>query len=145
LAAACRKVSLRATVAQHKRNVFRKIRTEENCESSKEFVADGVRKGPGCENGIRRWDVKEPPHMRTWRKTASSIEGMNRREQPRLEGVRKCNDIMWKTFRLEIVKRANEMSSGLQKVRKWTLWRGRPPPKQKKKLHTEQELDMWDL
>jgi hypothetical protein len=63
-----------------------------------------MREGMKCNTGIKRRDVKEPPHLRTWRKTASSIEGMNRREQPRLESMRKCNDILWKTFRLEIVK-----------------------------------------
>jgi hypothetical protein len=39
-----------------------------------------------------------------------------------------------KTFRLQIVKRAKEVSSGLRRMRKWILWRGRPPPKCKKKL-----------
>jgi hypothetical protein len=70
---------------------------------------------PEVQYGIRRQVVTEPPHQRIGRKTASSIIGLNRREQPQLEGVRNCNDISWKTFRLEIVKRANEMSSGLQK------------------------------
>jgi hypothetical protein len=32
------------------------------------------------------------------------------------------------------VKQAAGMSSGLQKVRDWTMWRGRPPPKWKKHL-----------
>jgi hypothetical protein len=41
-----------------------------------------------------------------------------------------------KTFRLQIIKRAKEVSSRLRKVRKWTLWRGRPP-KWKKMLHAE--------
>jgi hypothetical protein len=30
------------------------------------------------------------------------------------------------------VKRATGMSSALRKMRNWTLWRGRPPPKHKK-------------
>jgi hypothetical protein len=29
--------------------------------------------------------------------------------------------------------RTNGMSSGFREIRKWTLWRGRPPPKRKKK------------
>jgi hypothetical protein len=40
-----------------------------------------------------------------------------------------------KTLELEFVKRANGMSSGFWKMRKWTLWRGWPPPKWKKKQH----------
>jgi hypothetical protein len=39
----------------------------------------------------------------------------------------KYNDIYWRTIRLEFVKRVNELSSGLQKVIKWILWRDRPP------------------
>jgi hypothetical protein len=43
LAVACRMVSICATVAWHKRNHVRKIVTEENCVSRKEFVAAGIR------------------------------------------------------------------------------------------------------
>jgi hypothetical protein len=38
LAAACRKVSRRAAVARRKGNVFRKIRTQENCGPCKELA-----------------------------------------------------------------------------------------------------------
>jgi hypothetical protein len=47
-----------------------------------------------------------------------------------------------KTLELEFMKRANRMSSGLQRMIDRSLWRGRPPPKQKKKLQIEQELVM---
>jgi hypothetical protein len=40
----------------------------------------------GKKNGIRSRHVKEPPHLRTWRKTASMSGGRNRGEQSRLEG-----------------------------------------------------------
>jgi hypothetical protein len=39
-----------------------------------------------------------------------------------------------KAFRLEFVKRAFGTSSGLQRLIDRTLWRGRPPPKRKKKI-----------
>jgi hypothetical protein len=87
-----------------KRNLTRNIRIQESRESPKEYATTAMRKGLECNSGIRRQDVKEPPHLRTWRKTAISVKGMNRRQQPRLEGVRKCNGILWKTFRLEILK-----------------------------------------
>jgi hypothetical protein len=32
----------------------------------------------------------------------------------------------------------------MQKIKKWTLWRGRPSPKRKTKPHMEQEPDMWE-
>jgi hypothetical protein len=42
LAASCRKVSLRATVAWRKRTIFRKIRTKEICGLRQEFGAAGI-------------------------------------------------------------------------------------------------------
>jgi hypothetical protein len=74
LAATCRKVSRRATVARRKRNVFRKIHIKENCELSKELTADGLRKSPEGNNGIRRWDVEEPLHPRKGRITPTVLE-----------------------------------------------------------------------
>jgi hypothetical protein len=41
------------------------------------------------------------------------------------------------------MKRAVGVSRELRRIRKQTLWRGRPPPKREKKLHTE-EPDMWE-
>jgi hypothetical protein len=77
-----RKVSCHARVAWQKKNITRKIRIQVNSESSKDFAVDEMRKGPGCENGIRRWDVNELPHLMTGRKTATTIGGQNKREQP---------------------------------------------------------------
>jgi hypothetical protein len=39
---------------------------------------------------------------------------------------RTTSEIYRKTIGLDIVKRASEMSTGLLKMRNWTLWRGRP-------------------
>jgi hypothetical protein len=62
---ACRKnVSLHATVAWRKRNITRKIQIQVNSESSKEFLADGMRKSPEGNDGIRHRDVKKLPHLR---------------------------------------------------------------------------------
>jgi hypothetical protein len=83
----------------------------------RKLIAARMRKSPECNNGIRRRDVK----------------------QPRFEGVRKCNDISWKTFRLEIVKRANEMSSGLTESKEMDLVERWAPLKRKKELQVERE------
>jgi hypothetical protein len=42
-------------------------------------------------------------------------------------------------LKLEIAKRIAGFSVGLQKMRNWIFWRGRPPPKQKNKLHIAQQ------
>jgi hypothetical protein len=66
---------------------------------------------PECDRGIRNRDFKE---------------------QLRLGSKRTSARIYRKAFVLEIVKRAVRISSGLRKVRDWTLWRGRPPPNGKR-------------
>jgi hypothetical protein len=43
LAAACRKMTFRARVARHRRNVFRKIRTQGNFGTRKELAAVGMK------------------------------------------------------------------------------------------------------
>jgi hypothetical protein len=45
---------------------------------------------------------------------------------------RTFSGIYRKTIGLEIVKRAVRISSGMLKIKDWTLWRGRAPPKRKK-------------
>jgi hypothetical protein len=70
-----------------------------------------------CNNGIRRRDVKELPHLRTRRKTAKSIGGRNRREQPWLEGMGNGNEIFWKTCEVE------------------SMYSAPPPPHQKGKTN----------
>jgi hypothetical protein len=46
------------------------------------------------------------------------------------------------TFRLEVVKRVVRISILFREVSYWTLWRGRPPLKQKKRLLVAEELEM---
>jgi hypothetical protein len=119
-------VSRHATVAWWKRNRSKKIWIQLNSESSKDFAAGGMRKGPECQNSIWRRDIKEPPHLTTGRKTASSIGGRKKREQSRMEGLGICIKIFWATFGLDFVKQVVRMSSGLLQIGIWTLWRGRP-------------------
>jgi hypothetical protein len=81
-----------------KKEQHQKIRIQVNSELSKEFAADGMRKGPGCKNGIRHWDVTEPPQL-TMEENRHQYRRLEReREQPWLEGMRKCSEILWKTF-----------------------------------------------
>jgi hypothetical protein len=45
--------------------------------------------------------------------------------------MRNVNKTLRKTTGLETVKRIERSTVRLWKMRNWTLWRGRPPPKQK--------------
>jgi hypothetical protein len=83
---------------------------------------------------MRRKDVKEPLHLRKGKKVADSIGGRSRRQRLRPKSSGKGNEIYKKIIRLAVGKRATVMSTGLLKIRDWTLWRGRPPPKRKKNL-----------
>jgi hypothetical protein len=51
-------------------------------------------------------------------------------------------EVYGKTIGLQFGKLADGSSVALWKMRNWTLWRGRPPLKRKKSLHTKQELVM---
>jgi hypothetical protein len=56
------------------------------------------------------------------------------RQQLRLNIERTSDGFNRKTFRLELMKQAAGMSSGLLKVRDWTLWRSWLPAKWNKSL-----------
>jgi hypothetical protein len=43
-----------------------------------------------------------------------------------------------KAFGLEFVKRPFGISNGIQRIKDWTLWKGRPSPRLKN-LHAEEE------
>jgi hypothetical protein len=121
-----------ATVAWRKRKLTRNIQIQESRESAKDFAVNGMRQGLGGKNGIRRQNVKKPPHLRIERKTASSSGGQHKREQRRLKGMSRYNDIYWRTIGLDFVKKVVRMPSGFLQIRIWRVWRGRPPPKHKK-------------
>jgi hypothetical protein len=74
--------------------------------------------------------------MKFWKDTECKIgiEDPDTRRQLHLKTERTSEEIDKKVFEPESVKRATRMSSGFQKVKDWTLWRGRPPPKWKNLL-----------
>jgi hypothetical protein len=45
-------------------------------------------------------------------------------------------EIFRKTRRLEVAKRNARSTVEMQKMKDWNLWRGRPPPKRKKRSRT---------
>jgi hypothetical protein len=143
-----------------------KGQTRQNCGSQKKLTAAGRKmtrcagmerhKGHGHQGHGRNSVARRAPKGRTgikrlWKglECKMRIKGPGTRWQLLLK-IRRTSD--WfnrKDFGLELMKRAAGRSSGLRKVRDWTLWRGRPPPEQesgtgevgplkwKKRLHTE--------
>jgi hypothetical protein len=88
-----------------------------------------------CE--INYMGGKRPLDVRKKRATAIGVGGWSSGQLSPMGIKVPAYKTLQKTFRLQIVKRAKEVSSGLRRIRMWTLWRGRPPPKRKKKLRTE--------
>jgi hypothetical protein len=159
LAAACRKVSRRATVAWRRRNILRKILTHGFCGLRKEVTAAGVRitrcaghrrKGQTRstveranqrvgwlrkklqsrhENGNATKDLggKWPLYPEKRKTTGIDIGGWSSGQLSPLGRRGPTYKTLKKTLELQFAKQADEMSSGLQTSKHWTVWRGRPP------------------
>jgi hypothetical protein len=125
--------SRRAKVAWLKRDIARGECTGDN-------VASRNQRGRTCK-------------MRPWRGSECNIGIGDRGLNQKLQGIigikdpdaklqlllrieQKSDEIDVKIFRLENEKQTAESFMALRRIRKWTLWRGRPPPKRKKKFCT---------
>jgi hypothetical protein len=170
LAATCRKVSHRATVAWRKMNILRKFWTQRNCGLRKEVTAAGMRitrcaghrrkgqnkddveretrkgtfekklwKGSDCNNDIRNRGLRQQLQGKNAVKDLGGGRPRYLRKRElkmlQLESTGNLDTTFRKTTRLGIAKRIAGSVVALQRIKKWTLWRGRPPPKRKKKQH----------
>jgi hypothetical protein len=82
--------------------------------------------GSECNNGIGGRGLNEKLQGRIGIKDPDANLQLCLRIEQTSDGI----DV--KTFRLENEKRTAESFMALQKMKKWTLWKGRPPPKWKK-------------
>jgi hypothetical protein len=62
----------------------------------------------------------------------NEIRNRDVKEQLGLGNERTTRGIQRKSTGLEIAKRIGRCTVGLHRIKDWTLWRGRPPPKRKK-------------
>jgi hypothetical protein len=131
-----RRTSRHATVAWRKRKLTRNIQLQENHESSKDVAVNKMRKGSGCKNGIRRRDVKKLPHLKKER-TTNGIKGWSTGQRSYLGrgGTLRMN--LHEISGGKIAKQIVGTSRRLRRIRIWRLWRGRPPPKHKRKVRKE--------
>jgi hypothetical protein len=127
-----RRTSRHATVEWRKRKFTRNIQIQESHESSKDLAADGMRKGTGYKNGIQHRDVKKLSHMKKER-TTKGIKGWSTGQRSYLGKGGKLRMNLYEIFGWKIAKQVVGTSRRLRGIREWTLWRGRPPPKRKKK------------
>jgi hypothetical protein len=94
--------------------------------------------------GTKDLGGKQPPHVRKKRATVIGIGGWSSRQLSPLGRRVSAYEALKTTLELEFVRRAHGMSSGFRKIRKWTLWRGRPPPEGGKKLQIQEQPVMWE-
>jgi hypothetical protein len=87
-------------------------------------------KGPECNNGIR--DRGPRQQLRGNKR----IENPGIRLQLHLKIKRTSEEFDMKAFRLKITKQVVRISSGLWRMMEWTLWRGRPPLRRRKRGYT---------
>jgi hypothetical protein len=142
LAAACRKVSHRATVAWHKRNIFRKSMTQGKRGLRHEFAAD--RNMTSCAGVTRHKGDFVNAEQDTWKgrttmknvggrrplcrkkkvTTQELIRGCRSGQRSHLVGRRTHKKTFYKTVSEKIPKRIVGSSVSIRQDKDWTLWRG---------------------
>jgi hypothetical protein len=134
------KVTRSAGVARRERSFVRKYPTRDNVERAIPKRLKEKNKcwnGPECENGVRNRGLKQQLRGSKQIKdpTTNNIEGWNPGERTPLgSGGTRKKDIC-DIFRDKIMEHGVGISSSLRRRKKWTLWRGRLPPKLKKQQH----------
>jgi hypothetical protein len=90
--------------------------------------------GPKCNNGIRYRDIKQKLQgSKQIKDLGGKLPQCPRNKRTSSWTYRKIIDSV------KIAKQKARSYATSWRIKDWTLWRGRPPPKQKKKLHTEEE------
>jgi hypothetical protein len=72
-------------------------------------------KGPECKNDVRYRELRQQFQGKT------KIQDLRTRRQLRLKSESNSSEFDRKAFGLEFVKRANGMSNGFRRIRKWNL------------------------
>jgi hypothetical protein len=138
LIVAGKKITRHATVAWRKRNVLRKIVNEGNYGPRKTLTVTGRRTTSRAtvawhsENVVRKDCTREQAKQETQKRQRMRIRNLCSRQPLYLRSEETTSGIYKRPIVLETAKQIVRTPSGLQKMRKWTLWRGRPPPKRKK-------------
>jgi hypothetical protein len=145
-----------ARVAWGKKNFVRKDWARNQAEQEiKKRRKDGkrLRKHPECNRGLK--DVGLKQQLQGWKRikdlgvrlplcpkkkgTTNAIQGWSAGHRSYLGSGGTPSKTPYEIFRGKIAKQVVGTPSGLRRIRKWTLWRGRPPPKRKKEFQVEWE------
>jgi hypothetical protein len=106
---------------------------QEYFDPGKSCMAEGICRRWNEEEPGRHRDVKELPHLRKERKTTNCIKGWSAGQRSYLGSRGTPSKNPYEIFGGKIMKQVVRTSRKLRRIRKWTLWSGRPSPKRKKK------------
>jgi predicted flap endonuclease-1-like 5' DNA nuclease len=131
-------MSRHAKVARRRGHIIGNNETKSN-------VARGAPRGQRFQaktevgSGVKKEYTRQrlhPGKVRTASQTLRKTQGLDVGQQAietssRLDAIK--NRTLWSVKRLEIAKQTNTCPVLLQRIKHWTLWKGRPPPKRKKR------------
>jgi hypothetical protein len=127
-----RKMPRHATVAWRKRHIRSTVeRATQRVGRLRKNLQSRQQSGKVTKN----LGGKRPIYPEKRKTTGIDIGGWSSGQLSPLRRRGPISKILKKTLELESVKQAKGMPSGLQRSKHWTLWRGRPPQKRKKKQH----------
>jgi hypothetical protein len=118
-----------AAAAQHRGEFIKKDRTTTQTERGtpkRRKEGEKLWKSPKCNTGTK--DL-----------TTKGIQGWGSGRWSHLGSGGTHKNALYEIFRSKIMEQVVGTSSELRKMRKWTLWSGRPPPKRKKEQEKEEE------
>jgi hypothetical protein len=122
--------------AGHRRKGQNKDDVEQETQK-RQTEENGRWRGPECNSDIRDRGLRQQPQGRNAVKDLGGGRPRYLRKRDlkmlQLESTGNLDTTFMKTTKLRIAKRIAGSPIGLQRIKKWTLWRGRPPPKHKKK------------
>jgi hypothetical protein len=136
LTAAGIRTTRHARVAWRRENYVRKDWTMDKVEREARRAQMLRRRLRSCQENDKRISDQcggQPPYLRKEKTTMNGIGGWSAGQRSHLGCEGTLNKKLYEIFRGRIAKQIVGTTSGLRKIRKWTLWRGRPPPKWKKR------------
>jgi hypothetical protein len=125
-----------AGVARSKKNFVRKDCTSDKDERVTQTVGPlrkNLRMHQKRKCGTKDLCGGQPQYMRMEETTTSGIGGCSSEKRSHVDSGVTLKKILYAIFRWKFANQVVGTSTRLQRMKKWTLWRGRPPPKRKKR------------
>jgi hypothetical protein len=127
-----RKVPGRRRIAWRKRSVVRRNCTRAMIERATQRVGPLKKNLRTHQKGTKGQRGKRPLHGGKKRTTMDGIQKWSPGERALLGSEVRVRKILYEIYGPKNTKQIFKAPGRLTKIKNWTLWRGRPPPKRKK-------------